>query len=39
MDIALLQNLSDAHLIPLGPVGKDFNLFLQKEIYEIASDL
>ena len=34
-----LKNLSDVHSILLGAVENDFQLVIQKESYEIASDL
>ena len=33
-----LRNLSDVHSILLGAAENDFQLFIQKESYEIASD-
>ena len=37
--IMKLKNLSDVHSILLGAVENDFQLVIQKESYEIASDL
>ena len=34
-----LKNLSDVHSILLSAVENDFQLVIQKESYEIASDL
>ena len=34
-----LKNLSEVHSILLGAVENDFQLFIQKESYKIASDL
>ena len=37
--VTKLKNLSDVHSILLGAVENDFQLVIQKESYEIASDL
>ena len=37
--VTKLKNLSDVHSILLGAVENDFQLFIQKESYEIASHL
>ena len=37
--VTKLKNLSDVHSILLGAVENDFQLFIQKESYENASDL
>ena len=37
--VAKLKNLSDLHSILLGAVENYFQLVIQKESYEIASDL
>ena len=37
--VTKLRNLSDVHSILLGAVENDFQLVIQKESYEIASDL
>ena len=37
--VTKLKNLLDTHSILLGPVENDFQLLIQKESYEIASDL
>ena len=34
-----VKNLSDIHSILVGAVENDFQLVIQKEIYEIAGDL
>ena len=34
-----LKNLSKGHSILLDPVENDFQLFIQKESYEIVNDL
>ena len=37
--VTKLKNLSDVHSILLGAVENDFQLFIQKESYENASDI
>ena len=37
--ITKLRNIMDAHSILLGAVENDFQLVIQNESYEIASDL
>ena len=37
--VTKIKYLSDVHLILLGAIENDFQLAIQKESYEIASDL
>ena len=38
LPVTKLRNLSDVHAMLLGAVENDFQIFIQKESYKIASD-